>query len=74
LLLADRNAAVYVDSIMNIIRYMYKNIIQKFHIFRGPQPNDICKILSKSDKKGDFDSHIENISVQSLCKFIIESN
>jgi len=46
--LQDRNAVVYVDSIMNIVRYTYENIIQKFHIFRGPQPNDICKILSKS--------------------------
>jgi len=72
--LEGRNAVVNVDSIMDFARYMYKIIYKIFHIFRGPQPNDICKILSKSGQKGDFDSHIENISLQTSCKFIIGPN
>ena len=31
--LQDRNAVVYVDSIMNIVRYMYNNLIQYFSYF-----------------------------------------
>src|ERR1700736_3292221 len=62
--LQDRNAVVDVDSVMNIVRYTYKILYKNFHIFRGPQPNDICKILLKIGQKVDFDSHIENISVQ----------
>jgi hypothetical protein len=48
-----------------------KILYKRVHIFRRPQPNTICEIPSKRGQKGDFDSHIENISVQSSWEFII---
>jgi hypothetical protein len=43
--LQNRNAVFYVDSITNIVRYMYTKMLQNFKFFISPQSNDICKIL-----------------------------
>ena len=43
--LQDRNAAVYVDSITDIVIYTYVKMLQKTGFFTGTQSNDICKIL-----------------------------
>jgi len=43
--LQDKNAVFYVDSMMDIVKYMYTQMLQNFWIFTSPQFNDICKIL-----------------------------
>jgi len=51
----DSEAATQVDSVINIVYYMHKDVQKKIRIFNGSQSNGICKIHSKSDQKGEFD-------------------
>jgi len=51
----DSEAAIQVDSVINIVYYMHKDVQKKIRIFGGSQSNGICKIHSKSDQKGEFD-------------------
>lgn len=51
----DSEAAIQVDSVMNIVYYMHKDVQKKIRTFGGSQSNGICKIHSKSDQKGEFD-------------------
>ena len=51
----DSEAAIQVDSVINIVYYMHKDVQKKIRIFGGSQSDGICKIHSKSDQKGEFD-------------------
>jgi hypothetical protein len=44
-----------VDSVINIVYYMHKDVQKKIRTFGGSQSDGICKIHSKSNQKGEFD-------------------